>query len=204
MAEVVYVLTNQAMPGLVKIGRTTDDLAFRIRQLFTTAVPVAFELYYACEVSNSQFVEAQLHKAFGDHRYSTNREFFEIAPERVRAALSLAQLREVRLGDEIFESQEDKADVEAVKRRSRFQFALVGISPGTELQLLRDPSIVCRTVDDRNKVEFRGDITSLSDAGLRAVRELGFDWPTVSGPWEWAYQGKRLDDLRREIEAKAD
>ena len=41
--SVVYVLTNPAMPGLVKIGRTDqDDANTRIAQLYTTGVPVPF------------------------------------------------------------------------------------------------------------------------------------------------------------------
>ena len=82
MAEIVYVVTNEAMPGLTKIGCTTDDLAGRIRGLFGTGVPLPFELLYACEVNDCRFVERQLHDAFGDHRLSKSREFFRIAPER--------------------------------------------------------------------------------------------------------------------------
>jgi hypothetical protein len=204
MAEIVYVLTNEAMPGLIKIGRTTSDLATRIRGLYQSGVPLPFELFYACQVQDSVFVERQLHEAFGDHRISKNREFFRLAPERAKAALSLAKITEVNLGDEIFETPEDKAEVEAAKRRTRFQFSMVGIHPGTELQLYRDPTIICKTVDDINKVEFRGDVTSLSDAALQAVNGLGYDWPSVSGPWEWSIQGMRLDEFRRQIEEKSD
>src|SRR5258705_45264 len=45
-------------------------------------------------------VESKRHDAFGDHRISKGREFFRIAPERAKAALSLAEIREVKLGDE--------------------------------------------------------------------------------------------------------
>jgi T5orf172 domain len=204
MTEIVYILTNEAMPGLIKIGCTTSDLAARIRGLYQTGVPLPFELFFACEVQNCAFAERQLHEAFGDHRVSKNREFFRLAPERAKAALSLALIREVKLGDEIFETAEDKAEVEAAKRRARFQFSMIGIHPGTELQLYRDATIICKTVDDVNKVEFRGDVTSLSDAALQAVNGLGYEWPSVSGPWEWSLQGKRLDELRREIEEKSD
>ncbi len=204
MPEIVYILTNEVMPGLIKIGRTSGDLAVRIRGLYQTNIPLPFELFYACEVLNSTFVEGQLHEAFGDHRVSKNREFFRLAPERARAALSLARIRDVRLGDEIFETPEDKAEVEVAKRRTRFQLSIVGILPGTELKLARDPAIVCTTVDDKNQVEFKGNTTSLSDAALQAFQDLGYDWPSLSGPWEWTYQGKRLDELRREIEDRAD
>lgn len=204
MAEIVYVLTNEAMPGLIKIGCTTGDLAVRIRGLYQTGVPLPFELFYACEVQDCAFVERQLHEAFGDHRVSKNREFFRLAPERARAALSIAKIKEIKLGDEIFETPEDKSEVEAAKRRSRFQFSMINIPPATELKLYRDPTIVCKTVDDKNKVEFKGDVTSLSDAALQAVNDLGYDWDAVSGPWEWTFQGKRLDEIRREMEANAD
>ena len=86
MADIVYILTNEAMPGLIKIGRTNGDLAGRIRALYQSGVPLPFELYYACEVQDSAFVEGQLHEAFGDHRISKNREFFRLAPERARAS----------------------------------------------------------------------------------------------------------------------
>jgi len=70
--------------------------------------------------------------------------------------------------------------------------------------LERDENITCLTVDEKNKVDFKGDVTSLSDAALQAVNSLGYEWSTVSGPWEWTYQGKRLDEVRREIEDNAD
>ncbi|WP_028347821.1 GIY-YIG nuclease family protein [Bradyrhizobium murdochi] len=204
MAEIIYVLINEAMPGLIKIGKTNGELASRIRQLYSTGVPLPFELFYACEVANAAFVEINLHEAFGDHRISKGREFFRLAPERARAALLLAATREIKLGDEIFENTEVKAEVEAAKRRSRFRLSMVGIKPGTVLQLYKDPNIVCTTVDEINQVDFRGDTTSLSDAARQAHSDLGDEWPSVSGPWAWAYQGKRLDELRREIEEQTD
>jgi hypothetical protein len=72
------------------------------------------------------------------------------------------------------------------------------------LKLYRDPTIICTTVDDKNQVDYKGDITSLSDAALQAYKDLGIDAVALSGPWEWTYQGKRLDELRREIEEKSD
>ena len=39
MEGTVYVLTNQAMKGLVKIGKTTRDVSLRLADLYTTGVP---------------------------------------------------------------------------------------------------------------------------------------------------------------------
>src|SRR5579883_2028925 len=205
MPEIVYVLVNEAMPGLIKIGRTYGYLPTRIKQLYTSGVPLPFELFFACEVKNAAFVEAQLHEAFGDHRISRTREFFRLAPERAKAALSIASIKEIRIGDEeIFETAEEKAEVESAKRRSKFRLSMIGIKPGTELQLAKDTKVVCRTIDEINQVEFRGDITSLSDAARQAINSLGYSWDNVSGPWEWTYHGRRLDEIRREIEEKSD
>lgn len=200
MTEIVYILTNEAMPGLVKVGKTNGDLTLRIRQLFSSGVPLPFEVFYACEVASATYVEAQLHDAFGDHRVSRNREFFRIAPERVQAALRLAQIREIKVGEEVFETPEDKADVETAKRRSRFRLSMIGIKTGTVLHLARDPNITCTTVDEVNKVLFKDATTSLSDAAIEALHQIGYDWPAASGPWEWTFEGRRLDEIRREIE----
>ena len=40
---IVYVLTNPAMPGIVKIGKTHASLGSRLSQLYSTGVPVPFE-----------------------------------------------------------------------------------------------------------------------------------------------------------------
>ncbi len=48
---IVYLLTNPVMPGLVKIGMTTqEDIDKRMKELYTTGVPVPFECQFACKV----------------------------------------------------------------------------------------------------------------------------------------------------------
>ena len=61
---IVYVLSNRAMPGLVKIGMTTrPELDTRLKELYTTGVPVPFDVEYACEVkaSDCNKIEKALH-----------------------------------------------------------------------------------------------------------------------------------------------
>lgn len=51
MNEIIYVLTNEAMPGYVKIGKTTNNLEQRVRDLSaSTSVPLPFTVFYACKV----------------------------------------------------------------------------------------------------------------------------------------------------------
>ena len=59
-------------------------------------------------------------------------------------------------------------------------------------------------LEERNLVDFNGEVTSLSDAALQAFSQLGFQYTALRVPWEWTYDGKRLDEIRREIEAASD
>ena len=93
MSEVVYVLTNEAMPGLVKIGRTSVNVDQRIRELDTTSVALPFQCFYAAEVADAAKVERGLHRIFSDKRIRLNREFFRVDANQVREAILLAQLK---------------------------------------------------------------------------------------------------------------
>jgi hypothetical protein len=87
MSEIIYILTNEAMPGYVKIGKTSSSLEQRIKELSrSTSIPLPFTCFYACTVKDSGFVEHQLHDAFDDSRINPKREFFQISPERVVSA----------------------------------------------------------------------------------------------------------------------
>ena len=90
---IVYLLTNPAMEGYVKIGKTggssVQDVKNRMRTLDSTGVPRAFNCEYAAVVENYEEVEKALHVAFGENRVRPNREFFEgIAPFRIKAVLN--------------------------------------------------------------------------------------------------------------------
>jgi hypothetical protein len=58
MADMVYILVNGAMAGLIKMGRMSSDLAGRIWDFYKTGVPPPFELFYACEVKDAAFIES--------------------------------------------------------------------------------------------------------------------------------------------------
>jgi len=85
----VYVLTNEAMPGYIKIGITERTINDRILELDTTSVPLPFQCYYAARVSDHKKVERALHTAFGDSRVRKSREFFTVDPFRVKAILEV-------------------------------------------------------------------------------------------------------------------
>jgi T5orf172 domain len=198
MAEIVYVLTNEAMPGLVKIGKTNGDVAERMKQLDITSVPLPFECFYAAEVTDCGKVEKAIHEAFGDHRLRKNREFFKLSPDKPKAIIELLCIKNVTPGIEIFtEADDQEALGEAKKRRAVFNFSIVGLKPGTVLQSVFDDTIVCTVKGDR-WVDFRGTEQSLSSSALEIAREKGLGWSAVAGPDYWKYEGKTLSELREE------
>jgi hypothetical protein len=191
MPEIVYVLTNEAMPGYTKIGKT-NNLEQRLRDLYRTPVPLPFECFYAAVVADASFVERQLHEAFGDHRVSPNREFFEIAPERVVAALKLATLEDVTPKKDYVETQADQQALNSARtRRGAFNFDMVKIAPGATLTFSRDPDITC-TVATNRQVTFEGQAESLSSAALTVLHRMGYQWPTVNGLQFWQYRDEGL------------
>jgi len=197
MNEIIYVLINEAMPGYVKIGRTSN-LEQRIRSLDTTSVPLPFECFYACTVKDAQFAERQLHDAFLDHRVRSSREFFEISPERAVAALKLAEIENITPRKDFVETPEDQQALnQARKKRSIFNFAMVDIPVGAELVFSRDENIKARVVDNRS-IEMNGEVTSLSSS---AQKILGYA-SGVQGTAYWMYEGELLDERRKRIEGE--
>lgn len=195
--SIVYILTNEAMPGYIKIGITERELNRRITELDTTSVPLPFQCYYAARVGDPRAVEKALHTAFGETRIRSNREFFTVDPFRVKAILALLAIEEVTPRENIIVAAEDQEALEkAIKRSGKFSFESVGVPIGTALQFVQDETIECHVVDDRT-VSFRGENMSLSRAAVMASQSLGYKAKAVSGPWYWLHQGKTLDDIRR-------
>ena len=199
MNEIIYILINEAMPGYVKVGRTTN-LEQRMKGLYRTAVPLPFECFYACSVKDGSEVEKWLFDIFDDRRVSKNREFFEIAPERITVALKAKKIEEVTPGQDYVETEEDQAALNKVRlRRSTFNFKLANIPVGATLTFSRDQEIVCKVIDNRN-IEYNGEQTSLNKATLAVFSGLGYNWTNVQGTLYWEYEGETLDERRRRLE----
>jgi hypothetical protein len=198
MSGIIYVLTNAAMPGLIKIGKTNRDIGDRIKELDTTGTPLPFECFYAAEVTDVEKVEKAIHEAFGDHRIRKNREFFKLSPDKPKAIIELLRIKTVTPGVELFTEADDREALgEAKKRRAVFSFPMVGLGAGTVLQSVFDDAITCIVKGER-WVEFRGKEESLSSSALEIAHEKGLGWSAVAGPDYWKYDGKTLSELREE------
>lgn len=197
MNQIIYILTNEAMPGYVKIGKTSTSLEQRIRELSSsTSVPIPFTCFYACTVRDMAFVERQLHDAFDNNRVNPRREFFQIAPERVVAALKLAEIEDITPKKDFVDSEEDQQALnQARARRAVFNFKMVEIPAGAELSFTRDEAVKAIVVDNRS-VRYNNEVVSLSEAARKA---LNVEY-LVQGPAYWLYEGETLDERRRRLE----
>ena len=86
----VYILTNPAMPGLVRIEKTkSGSINDRLDELNSTGVPVPYECAFFARVADGAKVESAFHRIFGPYRLNSKRDFFRIKPEQAIASLEL-------------------------------------------------------------------------------------------------------------------
>lgn len=201
MSNIIYVLINEAMPGLVKIGWTSGNVESRIGQLSgDSGVPLPFECHFAAEVKDARVLEKTLHQLFSEERVNPKREFFRVSPEKIVLAIGIGEFREVTPGVVEIDEAEQAALDKVKLRQPRLRLDAIGIKPGDVLTLSRDENITA-TVVENGKVEFDGEIMSLSAAALKALHSLGYRTPAASGPGYWMFEGELLGERRQRIEA---
>lgn len=198
--DVVYILTNPCMSGLVKIGRSTvAGFQGRLNSLSShSGIPMPFMPYYVAVVKDAKFVEERLHKTFAAQRLSPKREFFEIDPAHAQAALELATIRELFARAE---SEEEEEVEKFIRKRPKFQFSFANVPKGATLHFVRDESITC-TVIDETTIEFEGEKTSLSTAASK-ILNARYGWKAdapVQGTIYWLYENETLDERRARLE----
>lgn len=200
----VYVLSNEYMPGLVKIGFTSaKEAEQRAKELYTTGVPVPFTVEFACRVKHSKELEVALHDAFSDKRINQNREFFKMHPSQVVAILkyleTLTKSCEDRVDDATteFNNLMDKGltteDTSARKyaRKPNLNFIEMGLKIGDTIVYVDDPNITA-TIKSERKVEYNNIEYSLSRL-TNDLRGKSSDYGVQPTLW-WTYNGNRLDE----------
>ena len=204
MQNIVYVLSNEAMPNLVKIG-IASDLNERMKQLYSTGVLLPFTCEYAGVVENASQVEKALHYAFSHNRPHDRRDFFEIEPSQAIVLLKLLCKEEITPSSIVqdISSDETKAIEKQQSKRSAFNFSMVQIQVGEKLTFLDEPDITA-TVVSNTKIDWNGETTSLSASAGEILQDLKGWWanqkPKVQGPRYWTYEGETLSERRERME----
>ncbi len=216
----IYILVNPAFPNLVKIGYA-DDVEKRVKTLNrNSGLPDPYHVYATYKVKK-RLEDLKLHHLIDSLdpslRHSRNREFYEMTPEDAYNILSaIAQIN----GDEellILNPMNDsffgtKGDAENTagdggntNSKSRMTFSMLGISKGECIHFIEDDSVVA-TVSGDNSVEFENRIWTLS--GLTRELKKRNNTANRSGSYQggnyFTYNGKKLTDIRKEIDEKAE
>lgn len=192
----IYIMTNPALKGMVKIGFAANVEARR-KQLSTTALPYEYEIYATYETSGN-LEDKKLHKMIDnlnpDLRVTSNREFFVMSPkeayELLEAIATISGTKDKLKKVKITEAKKQKV------RKPPINFAECGIPVGAELVYVEDPSIVVTVISDR-KVQYNGELTSLSAVAgeLKGVK-------AIQGPHYFTYNGKPIVEIAKETQWK--
>jgi len=196
---IVYLLTNPVMPGLVKIGMTTrEDMDARMKELYSTGVPVPFECQFACRVKKSDClkIEKALHTAFEPQRVNANREFFRIQVNQAKAILELFHHTDVteEVTDEIQNdlTEEDReASTKARVKRPPLNFYEMGLHKGDVLIWKEDPSVSVTIISER-KVCYEGEETSIS---ALSAKLKGYKVKHIQPTPHWLFNDRLLSDI---------
>jgi hypothetical protein len=150
----IYVLTNSALPGLVKVGKTTSSPEKRAKELSgATGVPMQFEVFASYSVLDCDEAEKSAHKVlstiFG--RPNDNREFFTGGPEEICKVLE----QELDYGLSTDDSYSSNAPIperfiSGLERINNKQFAIgcAEIENNLESLLSNDPGLVLECAEE--------------------------------------------------------
>ena len=196
---IVYLLTNPCMPGIVKIGKTSrTDLQNRMKELYTTGVPVPFECVYACRIKLSHMdkLETTLHSAFAPYRVNKNREFFSIKPEQAIAFMKFVDnIQDVtsEVSAEIandLTTDDTLAIAKVRKKRPSINFYEMGMHDGDVLVFVQDESKKV-VIAGAKRVIYEGLETSLTALTTSLLDRTYSVQPT---PY-WRFGEKNLLDI---------
>ena len=75
----VYILSNPALPNMLKIVYTKNDPETRAKQISAaTGVALPYKVEWAFQCFNGEQLEQEVHRELESYRVNQNREFFDI------------------------------------------------------------------------------------------------------------------------------
>jgi hypothetical protein len=86
----VYVLSNPASPGLLKIGYTKKFPEERAKQISSaTGVALPYKVEWAYQCFNGEMVEREVHHKLKAQRINSSKEFFQVSLEEAKENIIL-------------------------------------------------------------------------------------------------------------------
>ena len=207
----VYILTNPSFrEDWVKIGKSSRPVDIRSKELDNTAVPLPFEIFATMKTAKYNEVEKLVHKTIDrltDLRIRQNREFFNVAPQ---IALDIFKDIAQTIDDAVVTEYEDNKpktsneaktvkEKEKTHKKPRFKFSMINVKIGEMVTFIPTGLEVKVAGDDT--IEYKGRIYKLSPfVGTFLPPEKQTPSGAYQGAKYFSYNGKVLDDLRKEKE----
>ena len=88
----IYVMSNPAMPGLVKIGGSYDPEIRAAQLSSTTSVPLPFKVEFSDWHEFGREVEQEAHRILEGKRVNPSREFFKVSVDEAARVVQVACL----------------------------------------------------------------------------------------------------------------
>lgn len=107
------MMTNEAMPNLVKVGFTLKDAELRAQELSHTGVPGKWVVKYEAFVVNPRAVEQHAHKLLNE--YSFSKEFFSCSVK-----VAIAALENASIGSYDLRNQEDSFVIDVEEKLGNY------------------------------------------------------------------------------------
>jgi hypothetical protein len=84
----VYILSNPALPNMLKIGYTKNDPYTRAKQISaSTGVALPYKVEWAFQCFNGEQLEQEVHEELASYRVNQQREFFDIPLAEAQEAI---------------------------------------------------------------------------------------------------------------------
>jgi len=141
-----------------------------------------------------------MYELFSDKRADPSKDFFRIPPEKAVLEITMGPYTEVTPGKSKLSAEDKAFAAKKERKRSAIKLRGIGIQPGAVLTFSRSEDIHA-TVVPGNRVEYQGQVMTLSAAALAALHQLGYGASKASGCDYWKYKGKTLDEIRNEQKA---
>lgn len=171
----VYIMTNKAMPGLVKIGYARNVESRRRGFSNQSCIPYEFEVYRTFPTTKYA-ADKTVHTWFSPElRVNKSREFFNITPEYASSVIE-KKIAEAKHISSTF-SYGEKGTTDRILRTKMGKSDLIPYN-GKTLVLEANKNVTCKVVG--NRVEFKGKLFSLSNLTIRL-----HGGKNMSGPWGW-------------------
>ena len=193
----IYVITNKAMPGIVKIGYS-KNVSKRVNSFYSSNVPFPFEVYATLE-GVSESADKEIHKMLPvSLRVNDNREFFNITPEYAYDVLfQIAKVfgvtNRLRKWDEENMDLKKAAGItqaSQIAKRPKIDFIQCGLKIGDPLVCDKDSSIVVYVADGRN-VTYNGKKMSLAEV----IRNTLPKYNNQAATSMFMYNGEYIGDI---------